>query len=329
MAVYRKKGSKIYWYSFIYRGERIQESTKQSNKTVARQIQDARKTQLAKDEVGIKDRERVPTLAQFAESRFLPNIQVRKKDKPRTVAFYTQRCARLIEGIGKVKLDQIGEKTLTAYIEARRKAESATSTINRDLATLRKLLRFAVREGVIQKAYEIKLLPGEASRERVLTHDEERTYLLPASPLLHDIAVIMLDCGLRPDEVHRLRWDSNIKPGAIEVHTGKTDGARRTIPTTPRVEDLLAGLPRPSEWVFPAPTKSGHITADTYKKHHAKAMAGLPDFVPYSLRHTCITRWAKAGATVPTLKYLAGHKNIATTMKYIHLAGTDAGAELA
>jgi integrase len=92
---------------------------------------------------------------------------------------------------------------------------------------------------------------------------------------------------------------------------------------------MLANLPRESEWVFPARTKSGHIDASTYKKAHAKATRNLPALVPYSLRHTCITRWAKAGASVPTLKYLAGHKNIATTMRYIHLAGTDASAELA
>jgi integrase len=205
----------------------------------------------------------------------------------------------------------------------------AVSTVNRDLATLRKLLRFAVNEGVIQKAYAITLQGGEATRERVISADEERVYLSAASPLLYGIAIVMLDCELRPDEVHRLRWDVNIKPGEIEVHTGKTDGARRTIPTTERVDALLASLPRSGPFVFPAPTKAGHINADSYKKHHAKATKTLASFVPYSLRHTCITRWAKADASPATLMYLAGHKNLATTMKYIHLAGTDAGAELA
>lgn len=129
-----------------------------------------------------------------------------------------------------------------------------------------------------------------------------------AGPLLHAVAVIMLDCGPRPDETHRLRWKQNIRHRAVEIHTGKTGGARRTVPTTERVEAVLAKLSRESEWVFPAQTKSGHITADTYKKHHARASSSLPEFVPYSLRHTCITRWAKAGMSVPTLKYLAGHE---------------------
>lgn len=76
MAVYKQtKTSKIWWYSFMWRGERIQESTRQSNKRVAEQMEAARKTQLAKGEVGIKDRPPVPTLRQFAENTFLPHIR--------------------------------------------------------------------------------------------------------------------------------------------------------------------------------------------------------------------------------------------------------------
>ena len=49
----------------------------------------------------------------------------------------------------------------------------------------------------------------------------------------------MLDCGLRPDEVYRLRWDENYRDGRIIVHTGKTKAARRGIPVTPRVAAVL------------------------------------------------------------------------------------------
>src|SRR5581483_5894921 len=64
MAVY-KRGDK-WWYHFSFRGERFQESTKQSNKRIAEQMEAARKTQLAKGELGIQDRPAVPTLKEFA-----------------------------------------------------------------------------------------------------------------------------------------------------------------------------------------------------------------------------------------------------------------------
>ncbi len=70
MAVY-KRGN-VWWYKFTWNGEQIRESTKQSNKRVAEQIESAHKTSLAKGEVGIRDRVPVPTLRDFAKNDFTP-----------------------------------------------------------------------------------------------------------------------------------------------------------------------------------------------------------------------------------------------------------------
>jgi len=40
-------------------------------------------------------------------------------------------------------------------------------------------------------------------------------------------------------------------------------------------------------------------------------------FVPYTFRHTCLTRWA-AILDPYTLAYLAGHSDFATTKRYVH-----------
>ena len=47
-----------------------------------------------------------------------------------------------------------------------------------------------------------------------------------------------------------------------------------------------------SDWVFPAPTKSGHIEKSTLKKPHAKAytIAKVASLPLYTFRHTCLTR---------------------------------------
>ena len=74
-----------------------------------------------------------------------------------------------------------------------------------------------------------------------------------------------------------------------------------------------------SDWVFPAPTKSGHIEKSTLKKPHAKAytIAKIASFPLYTFRHTCLTRWA-AHMDPYTLGYLAGHSDFSTTKRYIH-----------
>jgi len=55
---------------------------------VAQQIEAARKTALAKGEVGIRDRIRVPTLKEFADRDFLPFVEIRFKGKPKTLEYY-------------------------------------------------------------------------------------------------------------------------------------------------------------------------------------------------------------------------------------------------
>lgn len=66
------KRGRVYWYHFVFNGQHVQESTKQGNPRVARQMEAAHKTALAKGEVGFREKELVPTLAEFIRDRFEP-----------------------------------------------------------------------------------------------------------------------------------------------------------------------------------------------------------------------------------------------------------------
>lgn len=190
----------------------------------------------------------------------------------------------------------------------------------------------------------MKMLPGENHRERVLTAAEEVLYFRGASTeameqyadaaLLRDVAIVLLDCGLRPEECFRLRAE-NVTDGKLEIHYGKTENARRRIPMTPRVKatlEMRLSNGCSSEWVFPAHTKSGHIEPSSLKKQHLKAIAEatrilredtargnvqLAPFDLYTLRHTWLIRWAPH-MDPWTLAYLAGHRDMNITKRYVH-----------
>ncbi len=66
------KRGRIYWYKFMFNGETIRESTRQSNQVVARNMESAHRTSLAKGEVGIRDKQVVPTLKSFCTERVEP-----------------------------------------------------------------------------------------------------------------------------------------------------------------------------------------------------------------------------------------------------------------
>src|SRR5262245_36676895 len=65
MAIYKR--GKAYWYKFKWNNRKIRESAKTGNPRVARQVEAARKTELAKGEVGIKDKPTAPIFAEHME----------------------------------------------------------------------------------------------------------------------------------------------------------------------------------------------------------------------------------------------------------------------
>jgi len=353
MAVYKR--GKIWWYKFVWNGEPTRQSTKQTNKRVAEQMEAAHKTSLAKGEVGLRDRTRVPTIQDFAEGDFMPFIEARFQHKRNTLDYYRNgwRSLKAHAPLAGCTLDNITADKIGTFLAKLRQDRLSIASINRRLEVLRRLLRLATEWGKVEKVLpKVEMLPGENHRDRVLSEEEETRYLegatvlgnhiqqsyqlaldgiratmrgeQPINPedpfILRDVTTLLIDCGLRPDECFRLRWE-NVRAGAVHVPFGKTENARRTIPLTPRMSAFL-DMRRASartEWVFPAQTKSGHIEKSSLKKQHAKAcrLAKVPDFVLYTFRHTCLTRWA-AYMDPYTLAYLAGHSDFSTTRRYVH-----------
>lgn len=353
MAVYKQPKSKYWWYKFTWSGEQIRESTKQTNKRIAEQMEAAHRSALAKGEVGIRDKNPVPTLKEFTERDFLPFVRSTFVAKPKTLAYYENGVNRLLAfgRLARERLDTITSDRVADYVAKRKEAQGKRgqslqiASVNRELQVLRRIFHLAQEWGHVQRALpNVKMLPGEKHRERVLTRAEEELYFRGASTeamehyadpaLLRDVATILLDCALRPEECFRLRG-ANVVDSKLEIHFGKTVNARRRIPMTDRVKatlEMRVAKANGSPWVFPAPTKSGHIEPSSLKKQHPRAIAEatrilreetrrgdvqVEPFELYTLRHTCLTRWAPH-MDPWTLAYLAGHRDMNITKRYIH-----------
>ena len=283
--VYKQKTSKYWWFKFAWNGDTIRESTKQTNKRIAEQMEAARRTALAKGEVGIRDRKPAPTLADFADKDFLPFVRTTSAGKPNTLRFYENSVKNLKAEtkLSGLHMDAITSENISAFVAKRKAGNVEVSTVNRDLATLRRMFHLAQEWGKVEKVLpRVKLLAGENRRERVLLPEEEAAYLeaataigseiqqdhqraltgiravkrgqqprTPDAYLLRDVATILADCALRPEECFHLRWADNIRDGAIEIHTGKGKGSRRRVPSF----HARAGVPghaeghRPAGWL--------------------------------------------------------------------------------
>jgi len=325
MSIYKR--GKFYWYRFVFHGKLIRESTKQGNDKVARQMEAAHRTALAKGEVGIREKKPAPTLKEFLESEFLPYAKTAHATRSGTLRYYQQGSDMLKQSkIAGLAIDQITDQN-ARHFEAEY-SDLSPSGINRGLRTLRRALNLAYQWARIEKPVQIKLAKGEKQRDRVLTDEELSHYLAACPQPWKDCATIIAEEGMRPGEVFVLQWQHillNQYGGLIRIADGKSKAARRVLPTTPNVYAVLlkrfeaAGQPVDG-YVFPSKSSVGHLTGNVAKDQHARALEScdVTSFVPYILRHTALTNLAKKGADAHTLARIAGHSSIVITMRYVH-----------
>jgi integrase len=83
-------------------------------------------------------------------------------------------------------------------------------TVNRELACLKAMYFHAQKSGHAFKnpVSEVEFLTEHNEQCRVLTWEEQRKYLAAASTNLKDVAALILETGMRPEEVYRIRSEN-------------------------------------------------------------------------------------------------------------------------
>ncbi len=330
MSVFKRKGSPYYVYDFVFKGRRCRGSTKLTNKIAAGRYENNLREKLAKSRAGILDPEPPPLFKSFAE-QFLE--RTRNEMRPNTTRCYGVSLKSLKPRFGSMRLDEITADGVERFKQARLEQGLSPSTVNRDLACLRRILLFAVKQDVLATtpfvAHKVSFLE-EHRRERVLSFEEERKYLAAASQPLQDVAALMLEIGLRPGEVFAIRREDihlGTVPAFLHVSAGKTANAVRDVPITKRASEVLkrriSGAK--GEYLFPRRVGSGYdwsAPMTELEPAHRRALreSKVARFRIYDLRHTSATRAAEAGTDLLSLAKLLGHSDLKTTERYVHLS---------
>ena len=329
--------SSVWWYEFEWQGQRVRESTKVKSERKARNIEAAHRTRLAEGRFDIAVKPPAPTLAEFAPE-FEAAIVTLCAEKPATIDFYKKEMRRLLADrqLSAARLDAIDEAVIDGYKQRRTQQESrlgrpmSPASVNRELATLRRLLRLAQEWKVLDRVPRIRLLRGERTREFVLSHRQEPIYLNATPQPLRDLAILILETGIRPGEAASLRWaDVYLQPavhaqlGYIAIRGGKSKNAKRNLSLSARAAEMLKARKRgaKSEWVFPGDSLDAPILVSSLDHNHDDVRAVLKwsqDFVIHSLRHTMLTRLGEAGADAFTIMRIAGHSSVTVSQRYVH-----------
>lgn len=347
MALYKR--GKVWWMNFWFEGYHVQRSTKCKSKRDAETVERAYYTQLAKGEVGFEPKKAIPTFGDAVKD-FLVWSKVEHAAKPNTYIRYDTSTKPLIRFFKNTRLDHISSNDVEKYkvwrsqqtglprgvkpkqpaASKKPKAEAkilAPATVNRELACLKKIINRLVREDVLTSnpVSKVKFFNEDNQQTRALSYGEEKLYLMACSQPLQDFAVLMLETGMRPDEIRNLRVsDVDLERGYLQVQKGKTKAAQRRIPLTERAFDIFEPRLRnpKSEYVFPGERSTGDADVPLVKLNNAHYGAlrrsKVDKFRLYDLRHTFATRQAEAGTDLVTLASLLGHSRLEMVMRYAH-----------
>ncbi|MDY0191790.1 MAG: integrase family protein [Desulfuromonas sp.] len=141
------------------------------------------------------------------------------------------------------------------------------------------------------------------------------------NPAISAYIQTMLLTGARPSELLALKWDDmNGKARSLTIRDkdeskGGQDGTR-TIPLTPYVHHLLAGLPRRTEWVFSSDTLNQPISPPHNRLADVARIAGIDEITFHGLRrsYASLSEWLELPSGV--IAQIQGHKPSATREKH-------------
>jgi integrase len=330
MSLYRR--GKTWWFVFGAGGRKIQESSGHQNKAAALRIEARRRPEILDQRVGFAKPKLPPKFDEFTK-QFLD--WSKGQHRPKTQELHAGNCSTLSRFFRGVWLDEMTQgmvedfKTLRIreYRWGERKGSTVSVvTVNRALSTLRLLFNYAERCGyrVSNPVKHVEFF-RETGRERIISLEEEREYMAATSQPLRDIARIMLDTGMRPEEVFRIEWANvDLAQRTIVNPFGKTKAARRKLTMTDEVWTIMKKRVGSSDgrYVFPSPDNPERPIGSVRKAHDGAVRRAKvqPAFRLYDLRHTYATRAVMAGVDLPTLSALLGHTTIQMTMRYVHPA---------
>lgn len=198
-------------------------------------------------------------------------------------------------------------------------------------------LRFLLKsEGL---PYEHLHLPSIAKNQKlpvVLSKQEEWQMLCSAQLLKHKLLIgLIYGCGLRCNEVCQLQL-KHIDFDRKTIHIVQSKGNKdRQLPLS---DHLIRGMQKyisiqhPKEYFFEG--TSGLHGDDLDSRYSQRGVqwvvktvakkAGInKDIHTHTLRHSYATHLLEDGINIVTLKDLLGHKNIETTMEYLHISRSE------
>jgi integrase len=260
MAVYRPtRDSKVWWYDFIFQGQRVRESAKTRSKTLAKDAERVRRREIEESYNGIKRRDRAKLFSVAAHEWLALKSLTLAKSSQRIEG---DNLKHLRPHFEKRLVTDIQAKDVSRYQHARLAEKDSPKTVNLEVGTLRAILR---RHRVwVDIQLDVRMLPTLDDVGRAINPEEEIALLdaclKSRCRCLYVVVMLALNTGMRYSEIRLLRWRQvDFVARILTVGKSKSPtGTGRAIPLNNRILSVLemwaAKFPsrQPTHYVFPS-----------------------------------------------------------------------------
>jgi len=313
------KRGRYWWTGFYVDGKRTQQSTGTANRRQAETIE-----QKVKSDVNLRSFD----IAVIDPTITFEAIATQFVKKTNAGIFHTGRLVFVNEFFGNMPVRTITKNTVAEYRQARKtkNPQLKDSTLNRDVGVVRRILYWALEQGLIttNPVARIGMVRERRVKKPILSLAHENLILAVAKPHLRDMVIAALDTGMRRGELFKQLWeDVDLVHGVLYVSRSKTaEGSGREVPLTRRLKDLLQqkakGLASLSGPVF---TFRGNPIGDFKRSWETSQRdAKLPlRYRFHDLRHTFATRLMEAGVVQDIRMALMGHEPRTVHWGYTHV----------
>lgn len=272
------------------------------------------------------------TYTQFLNNYYYPQY---KEQYRGAYENYQMLTAFFVPLFGDTKLADIDAQKLKKWITGRLKFGVKKSTINRNLASFKASLNWAVESELITQnpVACIKLFKNaDEERSRYLTENERHRFFenLTKFPLLFQVVVkIAIFSGLRRKEALTLEWRDVYLEDRDPYLTVRAENAKngvsRSVPINKTLYEALLLWKKKtansnSAFLFVNP-ETGKRFYDFRKKWDRLCrLSEINDFRWHDMRHEFATSLLKNGVGLYTIQKLLGHLDSDMTKRYTHIA---------
>lgn len=259
----------------------------------------------------------------IAIQRFLEYQRARKGRAISTIDTYRSALMIFSDFAENCRIDELSVGLVDRYAETLSLKNFTPKTIRNKLTPIRSFIAFLYAKNLTDIRPQSIDLPSVTEIESNFLDENEQERLLKHCKDLRETALILclLRSGLRVSELVNAKTD-DLHKRSLVVSRGKGGKPRVTF-ITPDADEAIANyhatIP-PQTYLFPS--LSGQKLSRQYIARivtECAKRAGITKKVsPHTLRHTFATNLLTRGARAEDVQPMMGHKNIRTTLIYMH-----------